>query len=235
MSQSSVLGVNHPGFRETGRRGRQRHRAARVFGITLLTIGLIIVTVVGVQLLRGMVARERAREAWTKVMRASSISAVAAGLGMTRVAAGASVVRVIIPTIRLDEVVVEGLSDKDLWAGPGHMPGTVFPGQNGNSVISAHRDRHFHRLDDVRIGDLVETQTPEVSVTWRITKREIVGKDARVIFETTTPQLTLTTCWPTRYIGPAPDRLLLTGVPVATRERNASVAVPVPAPVPARP
>jgi len=57
----------------------------------------------------------------------------------------------------------------------------------------------------------------------------------RVIFETTTPQLTLTTCWPTRYIGPAPDRLLLTGVPVATRERNASVAVPVPAPVPARP
>ena len=229
MSQSSVLGVSQRGLREPGRRGRSRNRAARVFGGTVLTVGLVIVTVVGVQLLRGMVARERARDAWTKVMRASSFSTVSAVIGRTRVTPGSSVVRVIIPTIRLDEVVVEGLSDKDLWAGPGHMPGTVFPGQNGNSVISAHRDRHFHRLDDVRIGDLVETQTPEISVSWRITRREIVDKDARVIFETTTPQLTLTTCWPTRYIGPAPERLLLTAVPVATRERNASAAVAEPA------
>lgn len=214
-------------MRASGRPAPKSHRAARVFGFTLLTIGLVIVTVVGVQLLRGMVARERARAAWTKVMSASSVSGVAAELGMTRVVSGASVVRVIIPAIRLDEVVVEGLSDRDLWAGPGHMRGTVFPGQNGNSVISAHRDRHFHRLDDVRIGDRIETQTPQVSVTWRVTDIQIVGKDEAVIFESTEPRLTLTTCWPTRYVGPAPDRLLLTAVPVATRERNASAAVPV--------
>jgi len=205
----------------------RRYRAARVFGFTLLATGLLVVAVVGAQLLRGMVARERARVAWTKVMRASGISTVAAGLAMTRPVPGASVVRVVIPTIRLDEVVVEGLGDTELWAGPGHMRGTVFPGQNGNAVISAHRDRHFHRLDDVRIGDLIETQTPQLSVTWRVTEREIVGKDDPVIFETTEPQLTLTTCWPTRYLGPAPDRLLLTAVPVATRARHASADVPV--------
>jgi sortase A len=219
VSQFSALGASPLGLRESRGRGRQRHRAPRIFGIALLAIGLIIVTVIGVQLLRGTVARERARAEWTKVMRSSTISAIA-GLGLTRVSSGAPVVRVIIPSIRLDEVVVEGLSDKDLWAGPGHMPGTVFPGQNGNSVISAHRDRHFHRLDDVRVGDMVETQTPLMSVMWRVTQRRVIGKDERAIFESAGPMLTLTTCWPTRYVGPAPERLLLTAEPVSMKERE---------------
>ena len=194
---------------------------------------MVIVTVVGVQFLRGTVARERARAEWTKVMKSSTISAVTSlGLGLTRVSSGTPVVRVIIPSIRLDEVVVEGLSDKDLWAGPGHMPGTVFPGQNGNSVISAHRDRHFHRLDDLRIGDMIETQTPAVSVMWRITQRRVVGKDERAIFESQTPMLTLTTCWPTRYVGPAPDRLLLTAEPVSMRERETGPKAVTPDSVP---
>ncbi len=201
----------------------------------LVTTGLIILTVIGVQLLRGAIARERARAGWTTMMSAASISSVPS-LNMTRVSAGAPVVRVIIPSIRLDEVVVEGLSDKDLWAGPGHMPGTVFPGENGNSVISAHRDRHFHRLDDLRVGEMVETQTPTMNVMWRVTTRRVVSRDARVIRESSEPMLTLTTCWPTRYLGPAPDRLIITAVPVSVRDRGAvapatAIATPVlPAP-----
>jgi sortase A len=190
----------------------------------LVTAGLIILTVIGVQLLRGAIARDRARSAWTKLMASASISSIPS-FSLTRVAAGAPVVRVIIPSIRLDEVVVEGLSDRDLWAGPGHMPGTVFPGENGNSVISAHRDRHFHRLDDVRVGDMIETQTPQMSVMWRVTGRRVVGKDARVIFESIDPKLTLTTCWPTRYLGSAPDRLILTATPVSVRDRSAAAPV----------
>lgn len=218
MSRFSAL-ASPVGIRNEQGRGRPRRRAPRAFGIAILAIGLILITVVGVQYMRGMVARERARAEWTKVMRASTISTLTT-LGLTRVASGVPVVRIMIPSIRLDEVVVEGLSAKDLWAGPGHMPGTVFPGQNGNSVISAHRDRHFHRLDELRIGDMVETQTPDVIVRWRITQRRVIGKEERAIFESPSPMLTLTTCWPTRYIGPAPDRLLLTAEPVSMRERE---------------
>lgn len=223
MSQYSALGASPVGIRESRRHGRRRRRAPRVFGFAILAIGLIIVAIVGVKLLRGAVARERARAEWSKVMKSSSISTMA-GLGLTRVASGAPVVRVIIPTIRLDEVVVEGLSDKDLWAGPGHMPGTVFPGERGNSVISAHRDRHFHRLDEVRVGDVLETQTPTMSVRWRVTLRRVVGKDERAIFDSNTPTLTLTTCWPTRYVGSAPDRLVLTAEPVSVRARGRAPA-----------
>jgi sortase A len=99
------------------------------------------------------------------------------------------------------------------------MPGTVLPGVAGNSVISAHRDRHFHRLDEIRVGDMIETQTPYVQVTWRIVTRQIVGRDERVLKRSDEPLLTLTTCWPTRFVGPAPDRLILTAVPYRVREQ----------------
>ena len=191
--------------------------------MVLFAAGLIVVAVVAVQLLRGTIARERARAEWAKLIQSSSLNAVAT-LGMTRVRSGAPVTRVIIPSIRLDEVVVEGLNDRDLWAGPGHMPGTVFPGENGNAVISAHRDRHFHRLDDVRLGDMIETQTLTMSVMWRVKERRIVDKDEKVIFESPSPRLTLTTCWPTRYIGAAPDRLLLIAEPVSMKERSTGQA-----------
>lgn len=224
MSRYSALGADPLALRKARGRGRQS-RAPRLFGVVLVATGLIILAVIGIQLLRGTIARERARGEWTKLMNTASISSVPL-LAMARVNSGAPVVRVIIPSLRLDEVVVEGLSDKDLWAGPGHMPGTVFPGQNGNSVISAHRDRHFHRLDDLRVGDLVETQTPSMNVMWRVKTRTVVQRDARVIRESAEPLLTLTTCWPTRYLGPAPDRLIITAVPVSMRERGAAALAP---------
>ncbi|HYW50933.1 MAG TPA: class D sortase [Gemmatimonadaceae bacterium] len=223
MSRFSALGASPVGLRQRRGRSRPGRRAARIFGSIVLGAGLLTLGVIGVQLLRGTVARERARAEWTKIMASSDISAIAAMTQM-RVASGKPVVRVVIPSIRLDEVVVEGLSDKDLWAGPGHMPGTVFPGQNGNSVVSAHRDRHFHRLDDVRVGDMIETQTPQLSVMWRVTLRRVVLREERVIFETPDPVLTLTTCWPTRYLGPAPERLILTAVPVSMRERGVTAS-----------
>lgn len=209
------------------RSSRRRRRRAR-FGWTLFGLGFAIVAVVGAQLLRGAVARQKARAEWQKMVKAATLTPALAALTIKPVKPGAPLVRVLIPTIRLDEVVVEGIDEKSLWAGPGHMPGTVLPGQAGNSVISAHRDRHFHRLDDVRVGDLVETQTPSMSVTWRVVARQIVGKDERVLRRTDTPQLTLTTCWPTRFVGPAPDRLILTAVPYDVREREPVASATLP-------
>jgi len=222
VSRSSALGADPAALRPFRRRPSRRYRGARIFGTTLFALGAILVTIVGVQLLRGTIARERARAEWAKLMQSASFTAVADLGRKRRIASGKPVTRVIIPSIRLDEVVVEGLGDRDLWAGPGHMPGTVLPGENGNSIVSAHRDRHFHRLDDVRVGDVIETQTEQMSVRWRITTRQIVQKDEKAIFETTEPTLTLTTCWPTRYFGSAPDRLLITAVPVSMRERTAT-------------
>jgi sortase A len=131
------------------------------------------------------------------------------------VAAGAPVARLRIPRIHLDEIVVEGVGDDELNAGPGHLPGSALPGMRGNAVISAHRDRHFSHLDELQLGDTIRTETAQSSGAWVIVGRRVVGRETPALFESKEPMLTLTTCWPVRYFGSAPDRLILSAKPIA--------------------
>jgi len=133
------------------------------------------------------------------------------------------VARLVIPRIGLDEIVLEGVDGDELNAAPGHLPGSALPGAAGNAVISAHRDRHFVRLGEVAVGDTLETETRVGSQRWVVTARHVVPRDDHALFETSSATLTLTTCWPIRYLGPAPERLLLTAKPVIPRPLAARV------------
>jgi sortase A len=84
----------------------------------------------------------------------------------------------------------------------------------GNSVISAHRDRHFSRLAELQLGDTILTETGQSTGKWVIVGRRVVGKDTPALFQTRGPVLTLTTCWPVQYFGSAPDRLILSAKPI---------------------
>ncbi|HUF29653.1 MAG TPA: class D sortase, partial [Gemmatimonadaceae bacterium] len=121
---------------------------------------------------------------------------------------GAPMARLMIPRLGLDEVVVEGVGDAELRAGPGHLPGSALPGEPGNAVISAHRDRHFRGLGELVVGDTVLTETLVGRVQWIVTKRTIVRRGAPALFASAEPLLTLTTCWPIRVLGSAPERVL---------------------------
>jgi sortase A len=192
-------------------------RAQRALGLLLLLAGAGLLADVGVTYARGELARERARAAWAAAEARAAIDAATRGLDEVASAApapGAPVARLSIPRIGLDEIVVEGVGGDELNAGPGHLPGSVLPGERGNAIISAHRDRHFHGLDQVSIGDTIETQTGYHRTVWVVTSRSVVSRDARALFEASAPALTLTTCWPVRYLGPAPDRLILKASPI---------------------
>jgi sortase A len=84
----------------------------------------------------------------------------------------------------------------------------------GNAVISAHRDRHFRHLDELQIGDTVMTEAGLSKNAWVIVGRRVINRDSPALFQTAEPTLTLTTCWPVRYFGSAPDRLILTAHPL---------------------
>lgn len=128
---------------------------------------------------------------------------------------GTAVARLTIESIALDEIVLEGVGPVELNGGPGHFPGSVLPGGVGNSILSAHRDRHFRRVGELQVGSRIKTETRQGTVDWVVTERRIVGKDTPSLFEESTATLTLTTCWPLRYFGPAPDRLLIIATPAA--------------------
>ena len=127
---------------------------------------------------------------------------------------GAPVARLVVPKIALDDIVLEGVTVDVLNGGPGHLPGSALPGDEGNAVVSAHRDRHFRRLGELSAGDTIVTETEARRVSWRVVGRTVVDKDAPVIRREKGRVLTLTTCWPIGYLGGAPERLILKAVPL---------------------
>ena len=169
----------------------------------------------------GTLARDRARSRWEeRLARSARVEATQAALGaqpIGRNAPGMPVARIVIPRIGLDEVGVEGTGTDELNAGPGHLPQSAVPGEPGNAVISAHRDRHFNRLGAVAVGDTITTETLAGVMQWVVVSRQIVERDRRVLRDHGRSELTLTTCWPIRFLGPAPERLVLAAEPVAAR------------------
>lgn len=127
---------------------------------------------------------------------------------------GTPVSRLLIPAIGLDEIVIEGVGPVELNGGPGHFPGSVLPGDSGNAIVSAHRDRHFRRVGELVVGSRIRTETRTGATDWVVTERRVISRDTPALFEESERTLTLTTCWPLRYFGPAPDRLLIIARPV---------------------
>jgi len=54
-------------------------------------------------------------------------------------ATGRPVGTIQIPSIGLDQVIVEGVGEGQLQLGPGHYPETPLPGEAGNAGIAGHR------------------------------------------------------------------------------------------------
>ena len=185
----------------------------RRLGLALFLAGGLISSFAGARYAAGAVARDEARRVWDEAVAKSAVSDARSlairdrGVSMAH---GRPVARLLIPKIKLDEIVLEGIDDDAMNGGPGHFPGSPLPGQLGNAIISAHRDRHFRNLGSLVTGDTVVTQSGSMTTQWVIVKRRVVDKDTPVLFPTTRATLTLTTCWPIQYFGTAPERLILT-------------------------
>jgi LPXTG-site transpeptidase (sortase) family protein len=189
-------------------------------GVVLALAGGLLVSFAGTRYVSGAVTQDRARREWdARVAHASVTNALVENsvTAWARPVHGAAVARLRIPHIGLDEIVFEGVDDDAMNGGPGHYPGSPLPGRAGNSIISAHRDRHFHKFEGLSVGDTVVTETETGATSWVITRRVVVGKERAILKPSKNPTLTLTTCWPIRYFGAAPDRLILTAVPVQQR------------------
>jgi sortase A len=119
--------------------------------------------------------------------------------------------RLSIPKIDLAAVVVEGTSHRSLLLGPGHIKETPAPGQVGNSVITGHRDTFFRHIYELQKGDEILVQRSGKTFKYEVTSKRIVQPDdVSVLKPSQDSRLTLITCYPTYYIGPAPERLIVT-------------------------
>lgn len=190
----------------------------RRLGFALATVGGLLLATSGAGYASGWAARADARARWAAEDARADLETFRGSLdgvlGPSRLSAGAPVARLLIPSLGLDEVVVEGVNERELRAGPGHLPGSALPGATGNAIVSAHRDRHFYGLDRLVTGDTIVTETRLERIFWGVSTRRVIDRHVPALFDSAEPTLTLTTCWPVRWFGPAPDRLILTATPL---------------------
>jgi sortase A len=115
-----------------------------------------------------------------------------------------------VPRLGLDAIVVEGDSAENLRRAVAHLPKSTLPGESGNIVLAGHRDTFFRPLRDVRLGDEIRFKTQARSFDYVVESIDIVDPtDIRVLASSSSHELTLLTCFPVYYVGPAPKRLVV--------------------------
>ena len=167
--------------------------------------------------------RELARE-WQRQQQAALMHPVSDKTPSPKVSWDDGLTRLTVPKIGLDAIVVEGTNYHDLKLGPGHLKDTPAPGDEGNSVISGHRDTFFRHIHELDKGDEVLVQRGGRTYRYAVTGKKIVDPDDTWVAEKTKDsELTLITCYPTYYIGPAPNRLVVFTKLVGEQPESAGV------------
>lgn len=122
--------------------------------------------------------------------------------------------KLLIPKLKAELPIVEGVDPNDLAKGVGHVSGTKLPLDNGQTVLSGHRDTVFKGIGRLKVGDKLTVSLPYGDFSYKITKTYVVdAKDRTVIVPHDHEVLTVTTCYPFNFIGNAPDRYIIQAKP----------------------
>ena len=88
--------------------------------------------------------------------------------------------KITIPKIELEYVVLEGTDSATLKKGAGHESVTPLPGEEGRCTISGHRTTYgapFNRVDELEEGDLIYLETLDnKTFVYSVTALEIVNR-----------------------------------------------------------
>ena len=184
---------------------RLKPRSIReAISLFFLLLGLVLIGYVGSQYWDMYHSQRQLQAEWEKQVVAATTP------GAPKLTAEEMLTRVSIPRINLDAIVLEGATSRQLTRGPAHITETALPGETGNAVITGHRDTFFRHIYELQKGDAIFVRRNGESFKYEVTGKKIVKpQDVSVLDPTPDAQLTLITCYPTYYIGPAPERLVV--------------------------
>ncbi|HLF55551.1 MAG TPA: class D sortase [Thermoanaerobaculia bacterium] len=197
----------------------------------LLERAFLVAGVVCLAAAGGMVGYARVND-WLGATELAELTAAeparAAGAAMPRPRDGVLLGRLDIPRHGLEVLVREGVAEATLLKGAGHVPWTRLPGEEGNVVLIAHRDLHFRPLRAIEKGDLIWLNSLEQVQLYSVVETRIVEpEDRSLLAPGGENRLTLVTCYPFSYIGPAPLRFIVRAVPLGTPRAVRRAARPI--------
>jgi sortase A len=107
-------------------------------------------------------------------------------------------------------MILEGTDARTLRRAVGHISGTPLPGQPGNVGIAGHRDSFFRELRHVEQNDEITLLTLHGTYRYRVDSIRVVGpEETQVLDPSGNDTLTLVTCFPFYFVGPAPKRFIV--------------------------
>jgi sortase A len=125
------------------------------------------------------------------------------------------VARLRVPSMGIDLIVLNGAFGRTLAFGPGYAESSSFPGSPGTTILTGHRDTHFHFLKRLKPHDKIVMETVEGM------KRHYVMEESRIVdayhasigLDDEQNRLVLVTCYPFEAIVPGgPLRYVVTAV-----------------------
>lgn len=171
-----------------------RHRAYRTLAALLAVVGIALfsyplVTDLWAARIQGAISPD--------------FSGMAASYVTKQIEVGEPLIRLEIPRLGVNTLVVEGITPKALQAGAGHYPMTPLPGEPGNVAVAGHRTSFgspFARIDELRPGDEIVLTTPVDRHTYEVLGEPSVADPTDWSIITDHPKdgsfLTLTSCHP---------------------------------------
>jgi sortase A len=116
----------------------------------------------------------------------------------------------LMPRLGLKVIVVQGDSPTNLRRAVGHISTSALPGEWGNVALAGHRDTFFRPLRNARVGDEIDFTTAQQRFLYVVESIQIVApNDIEVLAPSTGRDLTLITCYPFYFVGPAPKRFIV--------------------------
>ena len=132
-----------------------------------------------------------------------------------------------IPALGLVVPIYPGTSSSELDRGVGHVEGTAPLDSAGNAAIAGHRDGFFRVLSRIERGQTLYVETLGVTRRYRVAETRVVApSDVSVLAPTDHPSITLITCYPFYFVGPAPRRFIVRAALFPDRRQAAAERTP---------
>jgi len=174
-------------------------RLLRAASIATLLVGLVLILTFAYGTWRGFAAQQQLNQQWQQQGMQDKIPLGAAPLDHKLLEHPVKGIdfAISVPKLKYFAAVREGIDSTILYSGPGHYPGTVWPGDQGSVGVAAHNE-YWINFPLLKIGDEIDIQTRYGTFKYTMTGSSVVSPDNRTVLVSDAPgyHLVLTTCWP---------------------------------------
>ncbi|WP_319413247.1 class GN sortase [uncultured Cohaesibacter sp.] len=123
--------------------------------------------------------------------------------------------RLTIPALNFETIILKEAGGEGLAFGPVLLDQSAPLGRTGTSVIAAHRDTHFRKLADLRIGmQVIVEPVAGPKLSYKIDASRVARWDqSGLIRDSRQDTLVLSSCWPFDGLSSSPLRFIAEATP----------------------